>query len=231
MSTVNNTNTTVNTTATATSTATKTSRGTKIVQAGSDMDKNAFLRILTAELSNQDPENAKDSTAYVAQMAQFASIEQMTNLNANLTMSAANSMIGKGVVLKTVDPNGNQYCGILKAAYKQGTTVKVGVDVNNNGTIETQVFNYDDISGVTINPSDTSTLNNELIQLLTQASLIGKKAEFNSKDAAGNYYSGVINGIVKNNDSFDLSVMLDNSATNEVKNFSLSDVKSINTVR
>jgi flagellar basal-body rod modification protein FlgD len=230
MSTVDTTNT-IATTIAATTTATKTSRGTKIVQSGSEMDKNAFLRILTAELSNQDPENAKDSTAYVAQMAQFASIEQMTNLNANLTMSAANSMIGKGVVLKTLDSSGNQYCGILKAAYKQGTTIKVGVDVNNNGTTETQVFNYDDISGVTINPSDTSTLNNELIQLLTQASLIGKKAEFNSKDADGNYYSGVINGIVKNSNSFDLSVTLDNSATNEVKNFSLSDVKSINTVR
>jgi flagellar basal-body rod modification protein FlgD len=210
MSTVDTTNT-IATTIAATTTATKTSRGTKIVQSGSEMDKNAFLRILTAELSNQDPENAKDSTAYVAQMAQFASIEQMTNLNANLTMSAANSMIGKGVVLKTLDSSGNQYCGILKT--------------------ETQVFNYDDISGVTINPSDTSTLNNELIQLLTQASLIGKKAEFNSKDADGNYYSGVINGIVKNSNSFDLSVTLDNSATNEVKNFSLSDVKSINTVR
>jgi flagellar basal-body rod modification protein FlgD len=228
MSTVNNTNTTVNTT---TATATKTNRGTKIVQSGSEMDKNAFLRILTAELSNQDPENAKDSTAYVAQMAQFASIEQMTNLNTNLTMSAANSMIGKGVILKTLDLSGNQYYGIMKSAYKQGSSIKVGVEVENNGKVETQIFGYEDISGVTINPDDTSVLNTELIQLLTQASLIGKKAEFNSKDANGNNYSGVINGIVKTNNSFDLSVTLDNSATNEVKNFSLSDVKSINTVR
>jgi flagellar basal-body rod modification protein FlgD len=229
MSTVDNTNTTVNTT--AATTATKTSRGTKIVQSGSEMDKNAFLRILTAELSNQDPENAKDSTAYVAQMAQFASIEQMTNLNTNLTMSAANSMIGKGIVLKKLDSVGNQYCGIMKSAYKQGSSIKVGVEVENNGKTETQIFGYEDISGVTINPNDTSLLNTELIQLLTQASLIGKKAEFNSKDENGNNYSGVINGIVKNSNSFDLSVTLDNSATNEVKNFSLSDVKSINTAR
>ena len=57
-----------------------TDKGTPIIKTGSELDKNSFLKILTAELSNQDPQNAKDSTEYVAQMAQFAGLEQMTNL-------------------------------------------------------------------------------------------------------------------------------------------------------
>ena len=51
-----------------------TEKGTRIVKAGEAMDKNAFLRILAAQLSNQDPTNAQDSTEFVSQMAQFASL-------------------------------------------------------------------------------------------------------------------------------------------------------------
>lgn len=223
MSTINGLNSTANTTT--------TSRGTKIIQSNGEMDKNSFLRILSAELSNQDPEKAADSTAFVAQMAQFASIEQMANLNTSLTLSAANSMIGKGVVLKTLDSSGNQIVGIMKAAYKQGSTIKVGLDVEANGKTETQIFNYDEIQGVTINPSDSASLNTELVNLLTQASLIGKHVEFNSKDTSGINYAGVVDSIVKTNGSFNLKVLLDGSTTNETKEFALSDVKSISAVK
>ncbi|MCX7695801.1 MAG: hypothetical protein N2Z71_08875 [Caloramator sp.] len=48
------------------------------------LDKNAFLKILTVQLSNQDPLNAKDNTEYVAQMAQFSALEQMQNLNSTM---------------------------------------------------------------------------------------------------------------------------------------------------
>ena len=59
-----------------------TDRGTKIVpknQNGGAMDKNAFLKILAAQLSHLDPSQNQDSSAYVSQMAQFASMEQMQN--------------------------------------------------------------------------------------------------------------------------------------------------------
>ncbi|WP_258921671.1 flagellar hook capping FlgD N-terminal domain-containing protein [Heyndrickxia coagulans] len=44
------------------------------------LDKNAFLKILIAQLQNQDPTNPMDDTQFVSQMAQFSSLEQMTNL-------------------------------------------------------------------------------------------------------------------------------------------------------
>lgn len=48
---------------------------------GNNLDKNAFLKILTVQLKNQDPQNAKDNTEYISQMAQFSALEQSQNLN------------------------------------------------------------------------------------------------------------------------------------------------------
>ncbi len=48
---------------------------------GNDLDKDAFLKLLTVQLSKQDPLSPIDNTQFVAQMAQFTSLEQMKNLN------------------------------------------------------------------------------------------------------------------------------------------------------
>ena len=77
-------NTTVNVATSGT-----TTKGTKIVTStGGSMDKTAFLKILASELSNLDPTQNQDSSAYVTQMAQFASVEQMSNLNETMTKSS-----------------------------------------------------------------------------------------------------------------------------------------------
>ena len=98
------------------SAARATEKGTRIVKAGEGMDKNAFLRILAAELTNQDPTNAPDSTQFVSQMAQFASLEQISNLNTTMTMSSANSIIGKAVTVSQTDLSGNT-CWNSKGCY------------------------------------------------------------------------------------------------------------------
>jgi flagellar basal-body rod modification protein FlgD len=47
-------------------------------------DKNAFTRMLVAQLQNQDPMAPQDNQAMVAQLAQFSSLEQMQQLNQNI---------------------------------------------------------------------------------------------------------------------------------------------------
>lgn len=49
-----------------------------------DLDKDAFLRLLITQLQNQDPLNPMEDQEFIAQMAQFSALEQMTNMNANL---------------------------------------------------------------------------------------------------------------------------------------------------
>jgi flagellar basal-body rod modification protein FlgD len=68
------------------------------------VDYQSFLRLLVAEMKNQDPTNPMDSTQYVAQLASFSQVEQSVQINSKLdqllqasTLSQAGSLIGRTV--------------------------------------------------------------------------------------------------------------------------------------
>ncbi|HON88005.1 MAG TPA: flagellar hook assembly protein FlgD [Spirochaetia bacterium] len=75
--------------------------GKKITQ---EMGKDEFLKILITQLQNQDPTSPMEDKEFIAQMAQFSTLEQMTNMVQNfsalsgvLKSSEAQAMIGKNV--------------------------------------------------------------------------------------------------------------------------------------
>jgi len=68
------------------------------------LGKDDFLKLLVSQLQNQDPLNPSDPTAFTAQLAQFSSLEQLSNVNKNLEQLVASqgldamSFIGREVV-------------------------------------------------------------------------------------------------------------------------------------
>lgn len=52
------------------------------------LDKDAFLQLLVTQLKNQDPMNPADASQMAAQLAQFSTVEQLTNINQTLSDQA-----------------------------------------------------------------------------------------------------------------------------------------------
>ncbi len=68
------------------------------------LDKDDFLKILITQLTHQDPTEPMKDTEFVAQMAQFSTLEQMSNMNAEMakvfnliSRSQAVAMLGRRV--------------------------------------------------------------------------------------------------------------------------------------
>jgi len=92
---------------TATTGTTGTTGSTPTFSTGTDrttMDTNTFLKLLVAQLQYQDPSNPTDSSQFMAQTAQFTSVEKITEL-ASLTqkvLDASNQQTGSSLVGKSV---------------------------------------------------------------------------------------------------------------------------------
>jgi flagellar basal-body rod modification protein FlgD len=72
--------------------------------AKASVDYQSFLKLLVAEMKNQDPTQPMDSTQYIAQLASFSQVEQSIQVNSKLDsllqlsqLSQAGSIIGKTV--------------------------------------------------------------------------------------------------------------------------------------
>ena len=72
----------------ASNTATDSSNSSKDSSKNQNIDsglgQNAFLQLLVTQLQHQDPLQPQDDTQFLAQLAQFTSLEQLTNINTSL---------------------------------------------------------------------------------------------------------------------------------------------------
>jgi len=121
------TTTTNNTTgkpATYTATTSTNAGGTAdAATAGGNLGENSFLQLMVTQLQNQDPTSPIDDTAYVSELAQFSSLQQMVNLNTTSTSQAALSqmstgagLIGATVTSSQTDSSGTAISGVVSSA-------------------------------------------------------------------------------------------------------------------
>lgn len=66
-------------------------------QANDELGKNDFLNLLVTQLRYQDPMKPMEDKEFIAQMAQFSSLEQMQNMNSSLITAEASGLIGNRV--------------------------------------------------------------------------------------------------------------------------------------
>ncbi|MBI2516376.1 MAG: hypothetical protein HYV95_05615 [Opitutae bacterium] len=77
-----------------------------------------FLKILSVQFQQQDPMKPMEDTAFIAQMAQFTSLEQMTQLRKDQQMLTANAYLGRNVTVQ--DENGKPVTGLVSALDNSG---------------------------------------------------------------------------------------------------------------
>jgi flagellar basal-body rod modification protein FlgD len=73
-----------------------------------NLGKNDFLNLLVTQLRYQDPLNPQEDKEFIAQMAQFSSLEQMQNMNTSFSSVKAFGLIGKYVTANITDEKTNQ---------------------------------------------------------------------------------------------------------------------------
>jgi flagellar basal-body rod modification protein FlgD len=102
-----------------TSAATETMSGSTNVQNEKAMlDKDGFLKMLVAQMTQQDPSSPMDASQQTQQMASFTMVEQITNMAMDNAKTAAIGMIGHSVTyIDPADPN--------KQATKTGTVESI----------------------------------------------------------------------------------------------------------
>lgn len=92
-----------------------------------ELGKDDFLKLLVEQLKNQNPLEPQSNEQFIAQMAQFSSLETLSSLEKNMQFSQAASLIGKKVAV--VDQQTEFSGNVEKVGY---VDMKLKIYVNGN---------------------------------------------------------------------------------------------------
>lgn len=104
-----------------------------------ELGQDEFLKLLVAQLKNQDPMSPMQDTDFIAQMAQFSALEQTSNmaksiekLTSTMTMLYSQSLLTQGAALigkeaQAVDSTGAEITGIISSVSWQNNTLAIEI--------------------------------------------------------------------------------------------------------
>ncbi|MCT4613037.1 MAG: hypothetical protein N4A47_06690 [Clostridia bacterium] len=144
-------------------------------KSGDNLDKNAFLNLLVTQMKYQDPMNPTEDKEFLAQMAQFTSLEQMENLSKTASITQGYDLIGKNVSATYMDDitkETRQVIGVV-----DGVKIKSG---NVFLSVEGKDVPIEKVSIV----DDSSSRRDELIKDVMSASgMLGKTIKWDKYDS------------------------------------------------
>jgi len=111
----------------------RTAQATAATQNVADqLGEDAFMKLLLAELKNQDPLKPMEDKDFIAELAQFNSLSQLTQMNqaledlmASQSIAQGASLIGKTVAGRGTD--GADVSGVVTGLHVAGGTVTLDV--------------------------------------------------------------------------------------------------------
>jgi flagellar basal-body rod modification protein FlgD len=101
----------------ATATQSTAASNTGAASSTGTLDYNAFLKLLIAQMQNQDPTQPMDSTEFVAQLASFSNVEQgiQTNTKLDSLMTSLAFSQAEGLIGSTVTSSDGKNSGVVES--------------------------------------------------------------------------------------------------------------------
>jgi flagellar basal-body rod modification protein FlgD len=108
--------------------------------ANASLGQSDFLKILMTQLQFQDPMKPMDNQAFMAQMAQFSTLEltqqQNTKTDTLLTLQAATQAIGLiGKQVEVTTSSGQQIGSVTAISFQNDGTPMLSVQTSNGGAL------------------------------------------------------------------------------------------------
>lgn len=152
----------------------------------SGMGRDEFLKMLVAQLKNQDPLNPMDGKDMAAQLAQFSTVEQLIDINKSMTAAQAAQEATAEAILaleETQNARADELAALIEGQMAMSTVGKIGVTTGNSVFVD-----RDGIGQVVV---DTGTLSGA--------------AQIQLKDERGNVVSrGTIDSVGTGSQAFDM---------------------------
>jgi flagellar basal-body rod modification protein FlgD len=180
---------------------------------GGAMGKDQFMKLLIAQMQNQDPMNPMQGDQMAAQLAQFSTLEQLQQMNATLSgqSSASASLLGAIQTNAAMGTIGHGILAIGDGVQVGGSGATQSVTAEIGANAKSATLNIYDANGKIVGHRDLGAISGgrQTFELGDAVSGVGAGAYrygIDAQDADGNpisvttYMSGRVDGITSGTD-------------------------------